>query len=173
MKLLAPIIGVLMLANAANAESPRVQLRQMVERLQKSPDDNTLREKIIKLAMKMNPMPALPEEARQRLVQGSKMFGAAQNLEDYRRAENEFKRAILIAPWWADAYCQLGEAQSKAGERPAAISSFESCALGTPPGDMRERNQARFKLEKMLQKEDEKACGKNGGLTIRCGTGRR
>lgn len=162
-----------MLGNVAYAESPREQLKQMIVQLQKNPADNALRENIIHLAMKMNPIPALPEAARQHMIQGSKMFSAAQNLEDYRRTENEFKAATLIAPWLAEAYCQLGEAQSKASERPAAISNFELCVLGTPPGDMRERNRARLKLEKMLQKEDEKACGKYGELIIKCGAGRR
>jgi len=40
------IFGLVLLANAANAETPREQLQQMVEQLQQSPNDNALREKI-------------------------------------------------------------------------------------------------------------------------------
>jgi hypothetical protein len=46
MNLLILLFGVLMLANAAYAESPREQLKQMVEQLQQNPDDDALREKI-------------------------------------------------------------------------------------------------------------------------------
>ena len=60
MKLLVLFFGVLMLANIANAESPREQLKQMVGQLQQNPDDNALREKIIKLAQKIKPAPAIP-----------------------------------------------------------------------------------------------------------------
>ena len=47
----------------ALAESQREQLSQMVEQLQKTPGDNALREKIIRLAQELKPAPALPEEA--------------------------------------------------------------------------------------------------------------
>jgi len=68
MKLLVLLFGVLMLANSANAESPREQLKQMVEQLQQSPSDNALREKIIKLAQELRPAPAVPEEARRHFI---------------------------------------------------------------------------------------------------------
>ena len=60
---------VLALAFPALAASPaappsRKQLSEMVERLQKAPDDTALREKIIKLAVVLKPAPAIPEEAR-------------------------------------------------------------------------------------------------------------
>lgn len=44
------IFGLLLLTSTAYAQSPRDQLQQMVEQLQQSPNDNGLREKIIKLA---------------------------------------------------------------------------------------------------------------------------
>lgn len=47
--LLLLMFGVL-LANIAHAESPREQLQQMAMQLQQSPNDNALRERIIKLA---------------------------------------------------------------------------------------------------------------------------
>lgn len=53
----------LLLANVAHAETPREQLQQMVEQLQKSPNDNALREKIIKLAPTLKPSPAVPDAA--------------------------------------------------------------------------------------------------------------
>ena len=40
--------------------SPREQLQQYVSELQKKPDDQALREKIIKLAVTLEPKPAIP-----------------------------------------------------------------------------------------------------------------
>ena len=45
MKLWILVFGMLMMANVTSAESPREQLKQMVEQLQKNPSDNALREK--------------------------------------------------------------------------------------------------------------------------------
>ena len=41
------------------AQSPRQQLQAMVEQLQKTPNDNALREKIITLAQDLKPGPAV------------------------------------------------------------------------------------------------------------------
>ena len=56
---------------SAHAQSPREQLTQMVEQLQKTPSDNALREKIIKLAREVKPAPAVPEEANRAFVRGN------------------------------------------------------------------------------------------------------
>jgi hypothetical protein len=49
---------------AAQSLSPREQLQQYIADLQKKPDDQALREKIIKLARGMKPAPAVPKEAK-------------------------------------------------------------------------------------------------------------
>lgn len=165
------IIGATLLMNGANAESPQELIKLMTEQIHKNPDDKALREKIIKFAMNMNTPLPVSDDALQHLELGNKMFFEAKNDEDYRQAEHEFKTSAMIAPWWTDPYCQLGEAQSKVRERLAAISSFELCILGIPPGAMQERNQARLDMEKMLQQRDEELCGRNDGLIIKCGAG--
>lgn len=48
---------------SAYAQSPREQLSQMLQQLQKTPTDNALRVRIIKLAAEVKPAPAIPEEA--------------------------------------------------------------------------------------------------------------
>jgi hypothetical protein len=60
-KLIVAITVFLGLAVSAHAQSPREQLQQMVEQLQKTPGDHALREKIIKLAPTLKPPPALPD----------------------------------------------------------------------------------------------------------------
>ena len=44
---------------SAHAQSPREQLQAMVEQLQKTPNDNALREKIITLAQDLKLRPAV------------------------------------------------------------------------------------------------------------------
>lgn len=132
MKFLALIFGVLTLANIANAESPREQLTQMVEQLQKAPSDAALREKIIKLAQEMKPAPAVPEEADRRMVRGTAALRGTKSVADYRDAAKEFELATLAAPWYGDAYFNLGVAQDKAENYEAALRSLKLALLASP-----------------------------------------
>lgn len=129
---LALIFGVLLLANAANAESPREQFRQMVGQLQQSPSDDALREKIIKLARQLKPAPAIPEEAERRMVRGTAAFKGAKSAADYRDAAKEFEQATLAAPWYGDAYLNLGVTQDKAENYEAALRSLKLALLASP-----------------------------------------
>ncbi len=56
----------------------------MVEQLQKTPADNALREKIIKLAAEIKPAPAVPEEAQRREGRAKFAFKSAKSNDDYR-----------------------------------------------------------------------------------------
>src|SRR4030067_44990 len=132
MKILALLFSVLMLANIANAESPREQLRQMVEQLQNSPDDNALREQIIKLTQKLKPAPAVPEEAERHMAYGTAAFTGAKSVADYKEAAKEFEQATLAAPWYGDAYFNLGVAQDKAENYAAALRNLNLARLASP-----------------------------------------
>src|SRR5271166_4448275 len=50
-------------AARSQSESPRKHLAEYVAELQKDPSDDVLREKIIKLALTLQPKPAVPSEA--------------------------------------------------------------------------------------------------------------
>ena len=60
-------LSLLVLTVTAHAQSPREQLNQWVAQLRANPGDNSLRERIIKLAQEIKPPPAVPEEARRGL----------------------------------------------------------------------------------------------------------
>jgi tetratricopeptide (TPR) repeat protein len=132
MKLWIFVFGMLMLATAAYADSPRDQLKQMVEQLQKNPADTALREKIIKLAQEIKPAPAVPEEAERRMARGTAAFKGAKSVADYRDAAKEFEQATLAAPWYGDAYFNLGVAQDKAENYEAAVRSLKLAQLASP-----------------------------------------
>lgn len=132
MKLLALIFGALMLVNTVYADSTREQLKQMAEQLQKTPTDNALREKIIKLAQKLKPAPAVPDEAERRMARGAAAFKGAKSVSDYQDAVKEFEQATLAAPWYGDAYFNLGVAQDKAENYEAALHSLKLAQLVSP-----------------------------------------
>ena len=153
MRLMFLFIGVLMLANVVYAESPREQLSQMVELLQKSPNDNALREQIIKLAQKMKPAPAIPEEARRSFVRGNTAFGEARSQDDYARAVQRYEEAIAIAPWWGDAYFNLAKAQEMRQEYNRAIQSIRLFVLtGQSADDARKAQDYSYVLEDKQEK---------------------
>ena len=132
MNFLFLLFTVLILTNTAYAESPREQLKQMVEQLRTNPTDDALREKIIKLAREFKPAPAIPEEADRRMARGTAAFKGAKSVADYRDAAKEFEQATLAAPWYGDAYFNLGVAQDKAENYEAALRSLKLAQLASP-----------------------------------------
>jgi len=129
-KLLALFFGVLMLANIANAESPREQLKQMVEQLQVNPSDDALREKIIKLAQKMKPAPAVPDEAIEFEGRAQFAFKSAKAESDYLAAAKEYEKAISVAPWVSGYYSDLCTIYEKAGKFEEAKRNCEFSLVG-------------------------------------------
>lgn len=119
-------------AGAVFAETPNEQFKQMVAQLQKNPGDNALREMIIKLAQELKPAPAVPEEAERRMARGMAAFKGAKSVADYRDAAKEFEQATLAAPWYGNAYVNLGVAQDKAENYEAALRSLKLALLALP-----------------------------------------
>jgi tetratricopeptide (TPR) repeat protein len=152
MKLLILVFGMLMLTNIGYAESPVEQLlNQMVEQLQKNPTDNALREKIIKLAQTINPAPAVPEEAERRMMRGAAALEDINSVADYQNAAKEFELATLAAPWYGDAYFNLGVAQDKAENYEAALRSLKFALLASP--DDKDIKALIFKVEYRKERE--------------------
>ncbi len=158
-------IGALLLGLAAAqvraelAPSPRAQLKEAIEQLQKTPDDAALREKIIKLSKKVKPTPAVPEEARRFLARGNAAFESAKTDEDYKLALPEFRNAVNKAPWWADGYYNLAKTQEKTGDVDGALVNYRLCLAADPAGkDAESVRTLTYKLEfKAEQKAKEGA----------------
>lgn len=122
----------LALATSASAQSPREQLQQLTAQLQKSPSDDGLRERIIRIALTLKPAPALPPEAERRMARGAVAFKSAGSQADYKDAVKEFEQATLAAPWYGDAYFNLGLAQDKAGDLDGALRSLKNAEKALP-----------------------------------------
>jgi tetratricopeptide (TPR) repeat protein len=133
--LAALILFVLIVALMSNAraQSPQQALDQYVSDLQKNPNDNALREKIIMHVQTMRPSPAIPEEARRHYVMAQTFYKDAKKIEDYNVSMDEFKKALLIAPWWPDAYRELGLAAKGAQRFDDAITALK-LYIATNPG---------------------------------------
>jgi hypothetical protein len=80
-----------------------------------SDTDQQLREKIISLAQKTSPTPTVSEEARRHFVMGTTYMKEAKTPHDYYQAISVYKKALLIAPWFGDAYYNLGIASEASG----------------------------------------------------------
>jgi len=113
-KLTIVVLAFLALATSAYAQSQRELLQQMVEQLQKTPNDNALRERIIKLAQTVKPAPALPEEALRYEGRARAAFQTARQESDYLEAAREYQAALLQAPWVAGYYTDLCTIYEKA-----------------------------------------------------------
>lgn len=114
-QIIITIFAFLSLAASAHAQSPREQLNQMVQQLQKTPNDNALREKIIKLARTMKPSPALPDTAVAFEGRAQFAFRSAKSEGDFVAAAQEYEKAVMLAPWVPGYYADLCTIYEKAG----------------------------------------------------------
>ena len=112
------IVALTLLAQTASAyaQSPRDQLQQMVEQLQKTPGDNALRERIIKLGAGIKPAPALPDTAVTFEGRAQFAFRSAKSEGDFLAAAQEYEKAVAAAPWVPGYYSDLCTIYEKAGK---------------------------------------------------------
>jgi tetratricopeptide (TPR) repeat protein len=116
----------------AQAQTPQETLNQYIADLQKSPNDNALREKIIKHVQTMKPAPAIPEEAQKHMDRGIAAIESAKTAEDFQDAAVEFMKAVTAAPWHANGYRNLAIAQDKAGQYDTALKNLQLYLLTMP-----------------------------------------
>ncbi len=115
-KLILFVFAFLALAVSAYALSPNEQLKQMVEQLQQTPNDSALREKIIKLAPTLVPLPALPDTAIAFEGRAQFAFKNAKSEGDFLAAAREYEKAVAVAPWVPGYYSDLCTIYEKAGK---------------------------------------------------------
>ena len=134
--LLLSLGSVLSVSSVANGQiGPREQLQQYVAELQKNLNDHALREKIIKLALTLEPRPAVPEEARRHFVRGNTALKNAKDASDYDRAIARYNEALLLAPWWPEPYFNLAKALELRERYDDAIAALKLYVLAAPQGE--------------------------------------
>ena len=153
--------------STAYSQTPQEILNQYISDLQKNPNDNALREKIIKLAQQLQPPPVVPEETIKYEGRAEAAVRNAKTPEDYLDASKEYRKALLLAPWAASYYFNLGVVLEKAGKPDEAIKSLRLYLLAAPNAqDTREvqkriagleyesEKQAKTKTEPIYQPSD-------------------
>ncbi|MDD5633810.1 MAG: tetratricopeptide repeat protein [Candidatus Omnitrophica bacterium] len=116
----------------AGAEDLEGTIKQYISELKENPGNDVIREKIIRLARTLTPAPIIPEEAREHFIMAEGLQRSAKGRESYQVAINEYKAALLIAPWWQEAYRKLGKLQKLTGEYNEAIRTFNLYLLTNP-----------------------------------------
>ncbi|MGB9081346.1 MAG: hypothetical protein WCD00_08605, partial [Desulfuromonadaceae bacterium] len=106
-KLSILVFTFLFLTTSVFAQSPRDDLQQMVEQLQKKPADNALREKIIHLASTLKPSPVIPDTAITFEGRAQFAFRSAKSEDDFLAAAQEYEKAVAAAPWVPGYYADL------------------------------------------------------------------
>lgn len=148
-KLIILVLTFLALAASVDAQSPREQLSQMVEQLQKTPSDTALRERIIKLGSEIKPAPAISEEANRAFVKGNVFQKEAKDASGYELAISAYREALHIAPWWGDAYYNLAVALESARQFGVAIASIKLYMASVQAGsaEAREAQNRMYAIE--------------------------
>jgi tetratricopeptide (TPR) repeat protein len=124
------------------------EIKKDVADLKKNPEDMKLREQIIKLAQELKKSPPVPEEYERQLSRGNAFLKLASDVDGFNKAITEFKNAIAIAPWKADAYINLADAQEKAGLFAEAIVNLKFAILAEPNAkDERDLRNKIYELE--------------------------
>jgi len=116
----------------AQSLSSQETLNQYVADLQKNPDDQALRENIIKLVVTINPKPITPQGAV--MHEGAAEFAIkhAKTAADFADAAKEYEQALLSAPWSAQDYFNCGVAYEKAEQYDAAVKNFNLYLVAAP-----------------------------------------
>ncbi len=148
--MLFPLLCAVAIPARAQTADPQQTLNQYVADLQSNPGDTALREKIIALVQTMSPAPAIPEEARAHYVMAQAFTEKATESSGFARAIDEYKAALLAAPWWAEAYEKLAIVQKAAHQYDDAIASLNLYLL-THPADARDAQDEIYKLKAYKQ----------------------
>ena len=140
------LYGALQDYDAALQALPLAEAAQNVEQ--------PLREKIIKLVLRMNPPPAIPQEAMRHAAYAETALQEAKNQGDLFSSITEWRKALRAAPWWADAYYNFSLVLEKAGETAHAAQALEYYLLARPNAPDAQAVQMKiYALQYQAQKE--------------------
>jgi hypothetical protein len=128
--LLLSIIAVSLTALADDDVSAKAAFQQTLAEYQKleSPGHEAA-EKVIQLALALDKLPAIPEEARRRFVRAGVMFKEAKTPDEFAQTVKEYREATRLAPWWREARYDQALAQEAEGDYPGAIWNLKLCQL--------------------------------------------
>ena len=112
----------------AISQNPKTELSEqfaeLLAQLQDRPYDEARRENVIRLALSYPSLPPIPEEARQLALQASTLMKQTSNPKDMEQPIRLLKKALVIAPWWGNAYYNVSRAQELSGQYDEAVKQL-------------------------------------------------
>jgi hypothetical protein len=133
-RIIVSLLICFVLTASAYAQSSPVELQQMVEQLRKTPTDNALREKIIKLATEIKTALAVPLEAERYEGRAQYAFKNAKTETEMLDSAREYLKAVDAAPWVAGYYYDLCTILEKANRPAEAIRACKFYLAATSDG---------------------------------------
>lgn len=130
--------------------------------------ENELRLKIIRYASSQPQPFGLPEKAREHLVRSAYLLKKGQ---DISLVENEITTALLLAPWWAEGYYNLGQIQAERGKFDVAERNLKLFIDSSPADPRLQAAQDKIYEIRMAREENEKIRGMQGRWTDANGRG--
>ncbi len=94
--------------------------------------DPQISQKTIAVARKLDPPPAIPEEARRHSAFASLAVKEAKDPSGYEKAVAEYLQAVCLAPWWADLYYNLAMVQEQRSHFREAAETFKLYLAASP-----------------------------------------
>jgi tetratricopeptide (TPR) repeat protein len=154
---------IFVLLHSVQAQPPQEILTQYISDIQKNPNDNALREKIIRHLQMMKQKPEIPEEARRYFIEGNALVKAAKGAAGYGLALDSYRQCLLIAPWWAEAYYNHAVALDLSEMYDEAITALKLYIAANPGGEEARKAKDRiYELgakKKLAQQKDVSARG--------------
>ncbi len=96
--------------------TPQERFAVSLKLFQQHPQDDSLRQNVIKLANALAEPPAIPEEARQLFAEASSQMKKANSPQALALPSGLLRKALEIAPWWANAYYNYSRALELSGQ---------------------------------------------------------
>ncbi len=168
--LCGPLVFLLLFAIAipVHAQSAQELLKNYMFDLRKNPNDTTLREKIIRHTQTMSPAPAIPEEARRYFVKATTLQKETKDIGGYGLVINAYNQALLIAPWWPEAYYNLSLALEQSGRFDDAAGALKLYLLTNPGSqDVRAARDKIYALEAKKEMAQAEKIAKNAEAKAR------
>jgi tetratricopeptide (TPR) repeat protein len=94
--------------------------------------DPQITQKTIAVARRLDPPPAIPEEARRHAAFASLAVKEAKDQSGYEKAVAEYLQAVCLAPWWADLYYNLAMVQEQRSNFREAAETFKLYLAASP-----------------------------------------
>ncbi|HUJ79829.1 MAG TPA: PDZ domain-containing protein [Nitrospiria bacterium] len=119
--------------------------------------DRRIRERIIHLALQLDPPPAIPDEAKHRADDAAAAVsgaGSSDGPAGSGDALTAWKESLLLAPWWADAYYHYAAALEQQGDYEKAARNLKLYLLAAPDAkDAMAVQQKTLELENKVKRQ--------------------